>query len=282
MATFYNQATLSYNGISTTSNIVSGEFLDTVTATKTAVGDTYRVGDSVTYIISLTNNGADDLTGLTVTDDLGSYTFNGQTLTPLTYNAGTLRYYVSGVLQPEPAITAVSPLTVTGITVPTGGNSMIVYETTVNEFAPPETGGTITNTAVTAEAEKAVGASASETITVEDGAVLDITKSISPLTVSDNDTLTYTFVIRNTGSTAAAQTDDVTLTDTFDPALTGLTVTYNGTPWTEGADYTYAGGVFTTTAGGITVPAAEYSQDPLTGAWAVTPGIATIVVSGTV
>ena len=282
MATFYNQATLSYNGISTTSNIVSGEFLETLSATKTAAGDTYRIGETVTYIVSLTNSGTTAMNALTVTDDLGAYTYGEQTLTPLAYNAGTIRYYINGALQAAPTVSAVSPLTVTGINVPAGGNAMIVYETTVNEFAPPASGGTVTNTAVTTGADIATEVSASETVTVEDGAQLEITKSVTPLTVSDNDTLTYTFVIRNTGNAGASETDDVTLTDTFDPALTGLTATYNGAPWTVNVDYTYTDGVFATNPGSITVPAATYTQDAATGAWSVTPGIATIVVTGTV
>ena len=34
--------------------------------------------------------------------------------------------------------------------------------------------------------------------------------------------------------------------------------------------------------GQILVPAATYTQDPATGAYTVTPGIATLVVSGTI
>ena len=37
MATFTNQATLSYNGGSTNSNIITGEIVDVLTASKTAV-----------------------------------------------------------------------------------------------------------------------------------------------------------------------------------------------------------------------------------------------------
>ena len=48
MATFFNQATLTYNNNVTSSNIVSGELLEVLTATKTAVPDSYRPGDAVT------------------------------------------------------------------------------------------------------------------------------------------------------------------------------------------------------------------------------------------
>ena len=41
-------------------------------------------------------------------------------------------------------------------------------------------------------------------------------------------------------------------------------------------------GVFATTAGAITVPAATYTQNAQTGEWTIVPGTSTLVVSGTV
>ena len=79
-------------------------------------------------------------------------------------------------------------------------------------------------------------------------------------------------------------TDNAAITDDFDPILTNLVVTFNGITWTEGVQYNYneATGLFTTVPGQITVPAATYTQDPVTGAYALTPGIATLVVTGTI
>ena len=111
-----------------------------------------------------------------------------------------------------------------------------------------------------------------------------ITKALSPATVVDNGTLTYTFTISNTGNTAAVATDNVIVTDTFDPILTIQSVTLNGETLTEGVDYTYveATGAFATVAGRITVPAATYTQDPTTGRIIVEPGVAVLTVTGTV
>ena len=47
MAIFSNQATLTYNGSSTNSNIAYGEILDVLVATKTAVEGTYTPGTRV-------------------------------------------------------------------------------------------------------------------------------------------------------------------------------------------------------------------------------------------
>ncbi|MBQ6540487.1 MAG: hypothetical protein IJL71_05640, partial [Oscillospiraceae bacterium] len=118
MAVFFNQATLSYNGNVTNSNIVSGEFREILAAEKTAIMDDYTANDDVTFVISLVNAGNTDLTGLTVTDNLGAYDFNGGQLVPLTYVEGSAHYYVNGVLQPAPTVTAETNLVITGITVP--------------------------------------------------------------------------------------------------------------------------------------------------------------------
>ena len=78
-------------------------------------------------------------------------------------------------------------------------------------------------------------------------------------------------------------TGNVVVTDTFAPILRNIAVTYNGTAWTEGTNYTYnaATGVFTTLAGQITVPAASFTQNT-DGTFTVTPGTATLVITGTV
>ena len=91
MATFTNYATLSYNGGTTDSNTVTGELLATLSMTKTAVRDTYTQRSSVTYAVSLLNSGTTAVTGVTVTDDLGGYTFGEGTVYPRAYREGSLR-----------------------------------------------------------------------------------------------------------------------------------------------------------------------------------------------
>ena len=125
MAIFSNQATLTYNGSSTNSNLAYGEILDVLAATKTAIEGSYTPGAPVTYVVTLRNTGNAPLTGLTVTDDLGGYLFNGQTVYPLTYVDGTAALFADGVPQAAPAVTAGPPLTVTGITVPAGGDVVL-------------------------------------------------------------------------------------------------------------------------------------------------------------
>ncbi len=284
MATFSNQATLTYNGNTTNSNIAFGELLEVLAATKTAVEGTYAPGDLVTYVVTLRNTGTTALTGLTLTDDLGGYTFNGATVYPLTYEAGSIQVFNDGVLQPAPAVTAGPPLGITGISVSPGGDTVVIYQARANGFAPPEATGTIVNTATVTGGGLTAAVTATQTLPVGAEPSLTINKSISPAQVSDNDRVTYTFVIQNSGNVPVDAGDNAAITDTFDPILTALAVSFEGATWTQGVQYTYneATGLFATIPGQITVPAATYTQDPTTGAYTINPGVVTLTVTGTI
>ena len=284
MAIFSNQATLTYNGNSTNSNIAYGEILDVLVATKTAIEGSYAPGQIVTYAVTLRNTGNAALTGLTVTDNLGGYDFGGTTVYPLTYENGSAALFVDGVPQAAPAVTAGPPLVFTGITVPAGGDVVLVYQARANAYADPAVGSTIDNTVTVTGDGLRAPITATETVPAASAAALTITKSITPSQVVDNDRVTYTFVIQNSGNLPVVATGNAAITDTFDPILTALTVTFNGAAWTEGVEYNYnvATGLFTTVPGQILVPAATYTQDPVTGAYTATPGIATLVVTGTI
>ena len=284
MAIFSNQATLTYNGSSTNSNIAYGEILEVLSVTKTAIEGVYAPGATVTYVVTLRNTGTTPLTGLTITDDLGGYLFNGATVYPLTYVDGSAAVFADGVPQAAPAVTAGPPLVISGISVPAGGDVVLVYQATANAFADPTAGGTIVNTITVTGDGLSAPATATETVTGSAAPELTISKSITPAQVVDNDRVTYTFVIQNTGNEAVVATDNATISDTFDPILTDLAVSFEGTPWTAGVQYNYdlATGLFTTVPGQILVPAATYTQDPVTGLYSVFPGIATLVVTGTI
>ena len=284
MAQFTNQAQLSYNNATVNSNVAVGEVLEVLSAAKTAVTETYTQGDTVTYVISAVNTGATPLSGITVSDNLGAYPFGETTLYPLSYVDGSVRLYIDGVLQAAPTVTAGPPLVVSGITIPAGGNMVLIYETTVNEFAPLDEGDSIVNTATVSGGGISTPLVVTETVTPVAEAQLSITKSINPVPVAENGIVTYTFVIRNNGNAPADAAANVTLRDTFLPILSGLTVQLDGVTLAEGTGYTYAitEGEFATVPGVITVPAATYTQDPITGVWSVTPGVTTLTVTGTI
>ena len=279
MAIFTNQATLTYNNVSMLSNVTSGQLTETLSVTKTAANETYTEGERITYAVSLTNSGTAPASGVTLTDDLGAFTFGEQTLYPLTYVSGSLLTFTDGQLSPSPTVQSEQPLQITGITVPVNGNVILIYEAGINAYAPLETGSEVTNT-VTANDGDTLTATA--TVTAATDPELSIEKTLDPLTVPENGQISYTITLYNRGGTEAGAEGNPVVTDTFDPPLTGVAVTYNGQSWSAGTDYTYEGGVFTTADGAITVPAATFDRDPASGIVTVTPGEAVIVITGNI
>ena len=195
---------------------------------------------------------------------------------PLTY-VGPASLFVNGeyVSAIEPA-ESTGGLSFTVPNVPAGGNAQILYRTEVNGYAPLAGGSTITNTASTVG-----GATDSVTLTAENKADVRVLKAMSPDPVTAGGTLTYTFDIYNYGN---AEATGLILTDSFDPAPTGITVTVDGENVPE-TGYNYVSGVLTLPSGTgseITVPAATYTSAPVTGEVSVTPGHISVIVTGTV
>ncbi len=279
MAFFTNQATLSYGGRSVHSNITTGEMVEAVTLTKTAVSAGYAPGSTATYVVSLVNAGETPVSGVTLTDDLGAYAVGEQTVYPLAYVDGSLLYYVDGVAQPAPAVTAGPPLTVTGLEIPAGDSVMLIYQAEVTPYAPLGEGARITNTVTAAGGCIGGTLTAYAELPADDAPQLSIAKSLSPERVSGCGEVTYTFVVQNTGGAAGAEAA-VSIADTFDPALSGLTVTLDGEAM-DPAGYTYADGVFSTAPGALTVPGAGYVQRR-DGQWLTTPGVTVLKITGTV
>ena len=288
MPTFTNQALLSYNGKTTASNITRGEIIEVLSVTKTALNLDYNSGSVITYLVNIVNTGTTEFSGLTVTDNLGAYEFTPEgtttpiTLYPLEYVNGTVRYYINGAEQPAPTVATADGLTFTGITVPANGNTTLIYQATVTGDAPLADESVITNT-VTVTGEGINPIEDTATIGTNVGPQLSIVKGLFPRTVPENGRITYTFDIQNIGNAEAEASSNVQITDTFDPALTNITVTYNG-DILPATDYTYneATGVFSTNPGVITVPAATFTQDPVTGAWNVVPGESVLEVTGNI
>lgn len=283
MAVFTNQATLSYNNLVTTSNVVQGELVQTLSAAKTAIEGTYLPGEVVTYAISLVNAGATAFSNLTVTDNLGAYVYNTLSLVPMTYVSGSATYFINGQRQSAPSVTSTAPLVVSGLSVPAEGNAMLVYSARINQYAPLGEGAVISNSATVSGGGLNEALSVDAQITAESTPDLSLIKAVNPTSVVENEPVTFTFTIQNNGTEAVLASDSVVVSDTFSPILTITGVTLNGTALVQTTGYTYdtTTGVFSTVAGQITVPAASYARDEATGAWSITPGSATLIVTGT-
>lgn len=281
MAEFTNQATLTYNGNTTTSNITVGEIIEVLSATKTPLVTNYTQDGRVTYTVSLINSGNIAFTDLEFTDNLGAYTFGTEEVVPLTYVNNSIKIYVNGILTTPAVIASTNPLKITGISVPANGNAVIVYETKTNGYAPPVAGGSINNIATFDSESLSKPVTANATVTAESAPILSISKTLSPISVTENGQITYTFIIQNRGNVGTTTADNVVITDVFTPILDPITVTVNGKPVdTTAYQYDTQSGLFRTNPGTVNVPAASYAvqQD---GSYAITPGVATVVVTGT-
>ncbi len=277
MAVFYNRATLIYNGQSKNSNQVSGEVTSTLSLTKTAISDSYSLGEGVAYVISIVNSGTTQINNLALEDDLGAYAIGQTGVTPLTYRQGSILFYIDGVLQPAPEVNVGTGLFISGIDIPAGSGAIIVYEATANAYAPLEAGSEITNTVISRGSCGELSDSA--TVPVREAADLSIAKAISPEEITDC-LVTYTFIIQNSGNLAAS--GELVVEDVFDPILQDIDVTLDGQELSEGTGYTYneATGEFATLPGAITVDAATFTQDTETGLITTSPGVSILKVSG--
>lgn len=284
MANFFNQASLNFGGRITNSNVTEGEVLNRLTVNKVALTTDYGPGDNVVYAVNLTNNDATDKTDITVTDDLGAFVVGDLNIVPLTYVEGTLIYYQNGVLQTAPTVNAGPPLTISGITVPAGGNVTLIYETQANEYAPLGANAFINNGVTVGGLDLCDGLADTVSTPTRNEPRLTIAKAICPAVLSCGDEVTYTFIIQNSGNTAVVATDNLIVSDNFTPVLQNITVAVNGGAIAEGVGYNYntETGEFATIVGTLPVPAATYTRNPTTGEIVTTPGVTILTVTGTI
>ncbi len=281
-----NRATVNYNSGTATavafSNTTSTVLNGSLSINKSSLSESYRIGQELTYIITVSNNRSQIAQNVTVIDDLGTVTEDQNDITPLSY-IGTAQLFINGIFVSDLDALVGSDSVIFEIeSIPAGGTAQIIYRARVNEFACFTVGAAITNTAC---AEFVCNCPCEETvcdsftIPVEEYADLRVTKSVCPNPVTCGERLNYVIDISNYGNIDA---DEVVITDVFNPALEDITVTLNGEILAENR-FRYVGGVLTisrATGSDITVPASVCSRDEETCEINIIPGKATVSVSG--
>ena len=229
----------------------------------------------------MSNTGATALSNVVIVDNLGTTPLGTIDITPLDY-VGPAMLYINGafVSALSPTVTADS-ITFTVPTLPAHSNAMIIYAAKVNNQAPLAVGSLIINRSTLTADGLADPVTATKVLAVDEYADVDIIKTMSPNPVIDGGLLTYEFAMYNYGNTLASS---VVLSDTFTPAPESITtVTVNGAPVAP-ADYSFIGGDFRLPAlaspYSLTIPAAIFTRDPVTGIVTVSPGTTTVEVSG--
>ena len=285
MPTIENFATVRYTsgGVAATkvSNLAEIELDSSLNFSKTTLGTTYRSNTPVTYVLSVTNGSTATVNNIVITDNLGTFTYDGLTLTPLSFSEPAL-LLINGQDSTAELIVDSDVAGVLTFTIPSlaaGATANIVYNATPNAFAPLSVGATVTNTATLTSDSDCADGEAQATITAVEAADIEVVKTMSPNPVVCGDTVTYTIRIYNYGNTPA---EDVRLSDTFVPAPENISVYRNGVLLT-GTSYTYVDGTLTVPAdgnGGDTVDAAVFTRDPVTGEVSVVPGVVEYVITG--
>lgn len=192
--------------------------VDLVTTKELASGDTTPVaGDTVTFTISVTNNGAADATGVSLTDllpaGLSATAING-TVSAGSYDAGTGLWSI-GTLPDG----ATATLTIEG-TVDSGQGG----QTITNAIADPATGNETDPTTT--------GDDLTESVTVTPQADLSIIKTNGTTAVFSGSTTTYTLTVTHEGGDpikGAVVTDTPGAGLTCD-AVDTVTITGDGVP----------------------------------------------------
>lgn len=270
-----NRASISYNGSGVvlsnqTNTTMVNQF--TINVEKDNIAPSVVPGGSAVYLVRMDNTGTEELYNPTFTDDLG----NGQ----LTYIEGTALFFLNGdTITGTATVTSPTELVLAAdATLQENDKLMVLYAASVSPTQTED----ITNTVVgTANGGSKTGYAVSDTsnaiITVESVANVSIFKAASEETVSYGDTLTYTFMLMNTGSEAA---ENVNFTDALPEQFTVTSVSYTAdgatTPISP-ADYEIeAPNTLIIPADGstfeISVPAATEEG----------PGITVITVTGTI
>lgn len=287
MPSIENFATVRYTsgGITETkvSNIAEISIDSAVGFTKTSLGNTYTDNSILTYILTVTNSSRSEISGSTITDNLGTYVFGTIELTPLEYVSPALLLINGQDVSTQLTVDTSVPgsLIFTVPTIPAGGTANIIYRAQVNDYAPLAVDSTIINTSNFESNSECADTSASTTVSVTNAADISIIKQMCPNPVICGDPITYTIKIYNYGNTAA---ENVVLTDDFNPAPTNITVSRDGVILL-GTDYNYVSGTLTVPAAGataITVPPATFVQDPVTGLITITPSVIEYTITGTI
>lgn len=284
----YNTASLTFQYGSqkgcVSSNVAVTTLQDLLTVSKTSLGDSYSQNSEITFIISINNNNNSVIKNIKIEDDMGTYCL-GQDIcdasfTPLTY-IGPSILYIGGVFSAniEPKISSGKILFEIS-NIPARSNALIIYKTVANNFAQLVSGSKIISTVSISSDEISKTITDSSTLNIKDEADIRIIKNMNPNPILTGEKITYNFSLYNYGNTEAT---NVTLNDTFSPAPNTVNVYLNSQELTT-SDFSYANSTLTIPSYNsnisISIPAANFIQDNITGLISIEPGITSIMVTG--
>jgi uncharacterized repeat protein (TIGR01451 family) len=163
-------------------------------------------GESLTYKLTITNNGPCSATNVVVTDTLPSEITEAKYMVNGTPQGDWTGNYTIDTLEPGLTVT----ITITGKVAPWATGTLTnTARVTSGTYDPDDKNNTATSTT-----------------TVEIQADISVTKKVSPTIAKPGDTITYTIEVTNNGPSDAP---NVVVTDTLPQYITGATYEVDGT-----------------------------------------------------
>ena len=204
---------------SATSNVATTSLIEdyAISATKQTLNASFRPGENITYVVTVNNDGTEPLYAVSISDDLGG------TGTPLIFVEGSGLAVYDGTTYPL-VPTTLSPLSFTlPVILPAGESATFLFVARVNSSLS-STVTEITNTVTVTGREGSttgtvitVSPNPTATISLEDYALLSITKEVSATEIVPDQAFDYVITIENNGSLDAT---NVVVTDTLPAGFT--------------------------------------------------------------
>lgn len=284
----YNTASLTFQYGSqkgcVSSNVAVTTLQDLLTVSKTSLGDSYSQNSEMPFIISINNNNTDAIRNIKIQDDMGTYCLGQEicdaSFTPLSY-VGPSVLYIGGTFSSniEPKISS-GKLIFEIQSIPARSNALIFYKTITNNFAQLISGSQIISTVSVSSENIGNTINESSTISVKDEADIRIIKNMNPNPILTGEKITYNFSLYNYGNTEAT---NVTLNDTFAPAPSSVNVYLNSQELLP-LDFSYTNSTLSVPSYNsnlsVSIPAANFIQDNITGLISIEPGMTSITVTG--
>lgn len=184
-----------YSGLSNISNVTLKDE-NSLIITKEAQSSSFIPGETLTYVLTISNGGSSYFTGVRIVDDLGG---NGQ----LSYIQGSaMLYYYSQYIRPE--IASTNPLTFTLSPLSPGQTMILTYSCKVSSSLPGSVL-SITNSVVGTgyTYNDKVTTTASCEVQRSSMSELSIVKSATASSVSPGEVFSYNITLTNQSSTQA-------------------------------------------------------------------------------
>lgn len=265
------------------SNTTFATLQDSVNMSLSSVENSYSLNDTITYVLSIINNGNRNIKNIKISSDLASYTINSgiteKIITPLSYT-GISKLYVGGTFFSDIEADVFSDKIIFSVEeIPALSNVLIFYSTKVNKNAELSTGSFLKNTSSLTYDGMINNIESSDTIYVREKADVTLIKYMYPNSITSGEIITYNFILYNYGNIEAK---NVSFCDTFSPIPLNLNVSVNSDALSS-KNYSYINGEIKIPCYGsdfsLSIPPAKFIRDKNNGAITTNPGSTIITIT---